>query len=44
MKKEIVSRVGIKRAKGYLYFVTKGGDIARSKMKKGGTKGHRSCR
>ena len=36
---EKVSKVGIKRAEGYLYFVDKGGDISRAKMARGGKKG-----
>lgn len=30
--KTIVRKTGIKREKGYLYFVTKGGDVAKTKM------------
>jgi hypothetical protein len=36
---EKVSKAGIKRAEGYLYFVDKGGDISRAKMARGGKKG-----
>jgi|TARA_B100001964_G_C14034139_1_gene509639 hypothetical protein len=33
-----VAKVGIKREKGYLYFIDKQGDISRSKMARGGKK------
>ncbi len=36
---EKVAKVGIKRAKGYLYYVDKKGDISRAKMARGGKKG-----
>ena len=35
---EKVSKVGIKREPGYLYFVDKKGDISRAKMARGGAK------
>ena len=35
---EKVAKVGIKREKGYLYFVDKNGDISRAKMARGGQK------
>ena len=33
-----VAKVGVKKEKGYLYFVDKGGDISRAKMARGGKK------
>lgn len=35
---EKVCKVGIKRQKGYLYFVDKKGDVSCAKMKRGGTR------
>ena len=35
---EKVAKVGIKKQKGYLYFVDKKGDISRAKMARGGKK------
>ena len=35
---EKVAKVGIKKAKGYLYFIDKQGDISRAKMARGGQK------
>ena len=35
---EKVAKVGIKKEKGYLYFVDKKGDISRAKMARGGRK------
>ena len=35
---EKVAKVGIKRQKGYLYFIDKQGDISRAKMARGGQK------
>ncbi len=35
---EKVAKVGIKREKGYLYFIDKQGDVSRAKMARGGTK------
>ena len=34
-----VTKAGVKRAEGYLYFVDKGGNIARAKMARGKKKG-----
>ncbi|KPK40204.1 MAG: hypothetical protein AMJ78_07435 [Omnitrophica WOR_2 bacterium SM23_29] len=34
-----VAKAGIKRAKGYLYYIDKKGDISRAKMARGGKKG-----
>ena len=34
-----VSKAGVKRAEGYLYFIDKQGDISRAKMARGGKKG-----
>ncbi len=39
----IVSSVSIKREKGFLYFVDKGGNVRKVKAKVGGTKGRKSC-
>jgi hypothetical protein len=36
---EKVAKAGIKRAKGYLYYIDKKGDISRAKMARGGRKG-----
>ena len=36
---EKVTKVGVKRADGYLYFIDKGGDVSRVKMARGGKKG-----
>ena len=36
---EKVAKVGVKRQKGYLYFVTKKGDVGRAKMARGRKKG-----
>lgn len=36
---EKVTKAGIKRAEGYLYYIDKQGDIARAKMARGGKKG-----
>ena len=33
-----VAKVGVKKAKGYLYFVDKKGNVARAKMARGGRK------
>ncbi len=38
---EKVAKAGIKRAKGYLYYLDKQGDISRAKMARGGSKGGR---
>lgn len=34
-----VAKAGIKREKGYLYYLDKQGDISRAKMARGGRKG-----
>jgi hypothetical protein len=34
-----VTKAGIKRAKGYLYYLDKKGDVSRAKMARGGKKG-----
>ena len=34
-----VEKVGVKKAKGYLYFVDKRGDVSRAKMARGKKKG-----
>jgi len=34
-----VAKVGVKKEKGYLYFVDKNGDVGRAKMARGGKKG-----
>lgn len=36
---EKVAKVGVKKAKGYLYFVDKRGDVSRAKMARGKKKG-----
>ncbi len=36
---EKVTKVGIKREKGYLYYLDKQGDVSRAKMARGGKKG-----
>lgn len=36
---EKVAKAGIKRAKGYLYYIDKKGDVSRAKMARGGKKG-----
>jgi len=36
---EKVAKAGVKRAKGYLYFVTKKGDVGRAKMARGRKRG-----
>ena len=36
---EKVAKVGVKKEKGYLYFVDKRGDVARAKMARGKKKG-----
>ncbi len=36
---EKVAKVGIKRQKGYLYYVDKAGDVSCAKMARGGKKG-----
>ena len=34
-----ITKAGVKREKGFLYFIDKQGDIARTKMARGGKKG-----
>ena len=34
-----VSKVGVKREEGFLYFIDKQGDVSRAKMARGGKKG-----
>ena len=41
---EIVASHAVTRAKGFLYFVDGSGNVRRAKMKKGGTRGHRTCK
>ena len=36
-----VAKTGVKRQKGYLYYLDKQGDISRAKMARGGSKGGR---
>jgi len=36
---EKVTKAGVKREKGYLYYIDKQGDISRAKMARGGKKG-----
>ena len=36
---EKVQKVGIKREKGYLYYLDKQGDVSKAKMARGGKKG-----
>ena len=38
---EKVAKVGIKKERGYLYFIDKQGDISRAKMARGGQKRRR---
>jgi hypothetical protein len=38
---ERVEKAGIKRVKGYLYYLDKQGDVSRAKMARGGVKGGR---
>lgn len=38
---EKVAKAGIKRQKGYLYYLDKQGDVSRAKMARGGSKGGR---
>ena len=38
---EKVAKVGIKKQRGYLYFVDKHGDISRAKMARGGQRRRR---
>lgn len=41
---KIIARAVIKRQKGKLYYFDKNGNACEATMKKGGTKGHRSCK
>ncbi len=34
-----VAKAGVKKEKGYLYFIDKAGDVSRAKMARGGKKG-----
>lgn len=43
-KGRIVQKTGIKRKKGYLYFVDADGNIRESKMQVGSKRGRRTCR
>ena len=36
-----VAKAGVKRQKGYLYYLDKQGDVSRAKMARGGSKGGR---
>lgn len=36
---ELVAKAGVKREKGYLYYLDKEGDVSRAKMARGGKKG-----
>ncbi|MBI4439462.1 hypothetical protein HY638_00660 [Candidatus Woesearchaeota archaeon] len=36
---EKVAKAGVKKEKGYLYFVDKSGDVSRARMARGGKKG-----
>ncbi len=36
---EKLVKLGVKRAKGYLYYIDKQGDVSRAKMARGGKKG-----
>ena len=38
---EKVAKAGVKRAKGYLYYLDKQGDVSRAKMARGGSKAGR---
>ena len=41
---EKVAKVGIKKQRGYLYFIDKQGDISRAKMARGGQRRRRRRR
>ena len=41
---EKVAKVGIKKQRGYLYFIDKQGDVSRAKMARGGQRRRRSRR
>jgi hypothetical protein len=36
-----VAKAGVRKEKGYLYFIDKSGDVSRAKMARGGKKGGR---
>lgn len=36
---EVVARIGVKKAKGFLYFLDKHGDVSRAKMARAGQRG-----
>ena len=36
-----IAKAGVKRQKGYLYYLDKQGDVSRAKMARGGSKGGR---
>ena len=38
---EMVAKVGVKKAKGYLYFLDKRGNVSRAKMARAGQRGGR---
>jgi len=38
-KPVVVAKLGFKREKGYLYYIDKQGDVAQTKMARGGKKG-----
>lgn len=42
--KKIVARRAVKKRTGYLYFINAAGDVVESPMKRGGTRGHRTCK
>jgi len=39
MAQQKIAKVGVKREKGYLYYLDKQGDVSRAKMARGGKKG-----
>ncbi|MBI3990919.1 MAG: hypothetical protein HY350_02100 [Candidatus Omnitrophica bacterium] len=41
---EKVCKAGIKREKGYLYYLDKQGDVSRAKMARGGSKGGKTAK
>ena len=40
----IVKKAVVKREAGFLYYIDGNGNVCKSKMKKGGTRGHRTCK
>ncbi len=40
----IVKAAAVKREPGYLYYIDAKGNVCKTKMKKGGTKGRRTCK